>query len=192
MADVMTSSGRRPMRRKHVFVVFIFSATMMLMSSELLSSELPSSGLDDHLKFLEAFLGKDWVGGFVGEDAPDLKISLLFESILDGRAVKYTREAEGADFASVTHFYWNPKLAQVCFISLNNRGIVEEGNVSVDDDDVVLSGSSYRAESTMEFRTTLSIDEEGILRDSFVRKEDEEWVRGHVQEFVAEVQLKNK
>ena len=166
------------MKCTHVRLVFVLVAMMMLIWSDSYSLEL-----DEHLQFLGPFLGKEWVGGFVGEDAPDLEISLLFEAILDGKVVRYSREAEEADFASVTHFYWNPKLAEVSFISLNNRGIVEEGTVTGDGDAVVLHGSSYRLDMTVEFKTALTLDAEGTLKDSFLRKEGEEWIQGHTQKF---------
>ena len=168
------------MKRIRVCWIFVF-LTMMLISSKSIPSEL-----DQHLRFLAPFLGKDWVGGFVGEGAPDLKISLFFEPLLDGKVVKYSRQAKDADFASVTYFYWNPKLAEVCFISLNNRGIVEEGTVMIDDDKVVLHGNSHRSDMSIEFKTILSIDTKGALRDSFLRKKDNEWIQGHIQEFVAQ------
>lgn len=167
------------MRDMHMRLMLAFLAMMMLISVNSFSMEL-----DEHLEFLGPFLAKDWVGGFVGEDAPDLEISLLFEVILDGRVVRYSREANEADFASVTHFYWNPETAEVCFLSLNNRGIVEEGTVMADGDRVVLHGSSHRPDMTVEFKTALTLDAEGTLRDSFWRKKGEEWIQGHIQEFV--------
>ena len=163
------------MRRVYVLLAMIF-----------ISSNVFSSELESHLQFLEPFLGKNWMGGFTGDDAPPFRISLLFEPILDGRVVKYSREVKDADFASVTQFYWDPKNVEVRFLSLNNRGIVEEGTVRIDGDKVVLQGNSYRSDVTIEFKTILSIDAQGTLRDTFLRKQDGEWTQGHIQEFVAQ------
>jgi hypothetical protein len=104
---------------------------------------------------------------------------------LDGFAVKYLRQAEAADFTGVTHFYWNPGRENVCFISLNNRGIVGEGIVSSENGKIVLLGKSHRGGNTTEFKTTLEIDRNGTLKDTFVRNEGRDWVQGHVQEFAA-------
>lgn len=141
--------------------------------------------LDTHLQFLEPLIGTEWVGGYVGSESPDIQIELRFEEILGGRVVKYIREAEAADFSGLTHFYWNPGKGAVCFISLNNRGIVGEGVVAVEDGRIVLHGKSHRQDSTTEFKTTLEIDPKGILKDTFQRLESGAWVTGHFQEFVA-------
>jgi hypothetical protein len=147
----------------------------------------PSSSaqeLDEHLSFLQPLLGVDWVGGYVGEGSPDLEIVLRFEPILDGNAVRYTRAAARADFASVTHIFWNAGRRETCFLSLNNRGMVEEGVAVFEEGKIILRGKSHRADHTVEFETTLEIDVQGTLRDTFQRSQDGKWVTGHVQEFV--------
>jgi hypothetical protein len=141
--------------------------------------------LDEHLEFLEPLIGKEWVGGFVGAESPNMQIVLRFEQVLGGRAVRYVREVEAADFSGLTHFYWNPGRGEVCFISLNNRGIVGEGVVNAEDGRIVLLGKSHRPDKTTEFKTTLEIGPKGTLRDTFLRMEGSEWVQGHLQEFVA-------
>ena len=101
-----------------------------------------------------------------------------------GRAVRYTREVEAVDFSGLTQFYWNPSRGEVCFISLNNRGIVGEGVVKAEDGRIVLRGKSHRPDKTIEFKTMLEVDPNGTLRDTFLRMEGSEWVQGHLQEFV--------
>lgn len=140
--------------------------------------------LDEHLSFLQPLLGGDWVGGYVGEGSPDLEIVLRFEPILDGNAVRYTREAAGADFASVIHLYWDASRREVRFLNLNNRGILAEGVAGLADDKIVLRGQSHAGDRTVEFETTLEIDEQDTLRDTYLRMQGGEWVTGHVQEFV--------
>ncbi len=124
------------------------------------------------------------MGGFVGAGTSDLVISLSFAQILDGKAVKYTREAKAANFAGVTHFYWSPDRGEVCFLSLNSRGIVGEGVVMSEGGGIVLRGNSHWPDRTVEFETILRIGPKGTLTDTFKRKENGEWVVGHVQEFV--------
>jgi hypothetical protein len=142
--------------------------------------------LDEHLQFLEPLIGKEWVGGYVGSESSDIQIVLRFEQVLGGRAVRYVREVEAANFSGMTQFYWNPGRKEVCFISLNNRGIVGEGVVKAEDGRIVLHGKSHRPDKTTEFKTTLEIDSKGTLRDTFLRMEGSEWVQGHLQEFVFE------
>jgi hypothetical protein len=149
-----------------------------------LSSSLLAAELDEQLQFLQSVIGTEWIGGFVGSEVPDIEISLQFEIILDGKSVRYVRVAEAADFSAVTHFYWNAGRKEVCFLSLNNRGIVGEGVVKSEDGRIVLYGKSHRPDNTTEFKTTLEIDSKGTLRDTFLRMENGKWVQGHVQEFV--------
>lgn len=154
-----------------------------------LSVMIPSSPeaaeLDEHLHFLQPLLEMEWAGGYTGEDAPAIAIVLQFEQILDGKAVKYTRTAEAANFTAVTHFFWNPEKEEVLYYSLNNRGIVQDGKAKLEDGNIVLYGRSYWPDRTMESKTTLNIDATGVLTDTFIRKEDGTWVDGHVQKFVA-------
>jgi hypothetical protein len=150
-----------------------------------LSSSSLASGLEEHLRFLEPLVGKEWTGGYVGSESPDIEILLRFEQVLGGRAVRYVREVEAAGFSGLTHFYWNPGREEICFISLYNRDIVAEGVVSVEDGGIVLRGQSHRPDTTIEFKTILNIDSKGVLRDTFLRMENGEWVQGHIQEFVA-------
>ncbi len=140
---------------------------------------------DEHLSFLRPLLGVNWVGGYVGEGSPDLEIVLHFEPILDGNVIRYTREAAGANFTCVTHFYWDAGRRELRFLSLNNRGIVEEGVAESESGKIILRGESHRPDRTVEFETILEIDEHGTLRDRFLRMQDGKWVTGHVQEFVA-------
>ena len=157
------------------------AALLALLFSVAFSS---AAELNEHLSFLEPLVGKEWVGGYVGSESPDIQIVLRFERILGGHAVEYVREAEAADFTGVTHFYWNHGREEVCFISLNNRGIVAEGVVIPENGKIVLHGKSHRSGTTIEFKTTLEMDPEGTLRDTFLRMQDGKWVQGHLQEFI--------
>ena len=149
-------------------------------------SSMPESAeLDEHLRFLEPLIGPEWVGGYVGEDAPDIVITLSFEPILEGKAVRYTREAAAVGFVSEAHFYWSPNRDEVLFINLNNRGMVGEGVVKSEGENVVLRGESHSLDGTVGFKTLLHIDATGVLRDTYMRNEDGQWVQGHYQEFVA-------
>lgn len=153
---------------------------------------LPATGaaqgageLDHHLRFLEPFMGIQWEGGFVGEDAPDLVMSLRFDPVLAGKGVRYRREVDEVGYLGETHFYWNPSRGEVLYLALNSRGIVGEGVVSAEDGKIVLRGMDHWPEGQVESQTVLELIEEGLLRDTFSRKEGDGWVIGHVQEFSA-------
>jgi hypothetical protein len=141
--------------------------------------------LDEHLRFLEPLIGHTWEGGYVGREAPDLVILLHFDPVVSGKAVKYTREAAELDFLSETHFYWSPDREEVRFITFDSRGNVSDGVVTVQDGRIVLNGEYHRPEGAQEYRTEWVLDSEGVLTDTFTRKENGEWVPGHVQEFTS-------
>jgi hypothetical protein len=166
--------------------LIVSGCVFVLLSMLFQFSHVQAGELDEHLQVLEPLLDKKWVGGFVGAESPDIELVLSFEKILDGRAVKYVREADAVDFSSLTHFFWNPSREEISFFSLNNKGIVGEGVVHVADGGIILIGKSHRPDKTTEFKTILEIDPSGTLSDTFQRMEDGKWVQGHLQEFVVE------
>ncbi len=164
-------------------VIPIHRVLILLALLSLISPLSISSELDENLLFLTPLIGIDWVGGYIGEDTCDLKIALRFDPILDGSVVEYTREVPDADYSSVTHIFWDPLLKAVRFLSLNNRGIVGEGTVSVDGDEMTFQGEDHQPTGLKEFKTVLSISGSGTLKDLFLRKEKGKWIQGHIQEF---------
>lgn len=156
---------------------------LLLLPLSPLSPRVQAAELDGRLGFLAPLFGGDWVGGYLGTDAAGLKISLCFSPILDGRAVEYTREVPEAGYSSETRIYWDPQLEAVRFLSLNNRGMVGEGSVTVSGGEITFHGEEHVRSGSREFKTVLSISPSGTLRDVFLRKEPGGWVEGHVQEF---------
>jgi hypothetical protein len=167
-----------PIMAKHIHRILISVASIFLATPFCLSTEV-----DGHLRFLSPLIGVEWIGGYVGDDAAGPTIELKFVPILDGAVVEYTREAPEADYSSVTHIYWDPHIGKVRFLSLDNRGIVGEGIVVFDGDEIRFQGEDHRRSGVMEFRTVLSVNESETLRDLFWRKTANGWVRGHHQEF---------
>lgn len=151
----------------------------------LFSSVAIGAELDEHLHFLKPLIGPTWEGGFVGENTSDLVLSLHFEPILEGKAVKYSKAAPAANFYGETHFYWSPNRSEVLFINLTSRGIVGEGVASYRNGEIVLLGELHWPDKSMKFKTVLRIESNGVLSDTYTRKEDGVWVPGHFQEFAA-------
>lgn len=163
---------------------FIISGCFIVMLSLLFPFSHSLAGdIDENLKFFEPLLGKQWTGGYVGSDSPEIEIVLSYEKILDGQAVKYVRKADAVNFSSLTHFFWNPGRKEVSFITLNNKGIVEEGIVKVTESRIILTGTSHRPNQSIEFKTILEIESNGTLKDSFQRMVNGKWVQGHLQQF---------
>jgi len=165
-------------------MLFLFAAFLGVFSLDPIDAQ-PVAELDDHLLILEPLLGHLWEGGYVGGNDADLVISLRFEPVLAGKAVRYTREVPELGYSSETRFFWDPGREEVRFLALNSRGIVGEGVVSMQDGAIVLLGVDQWPEGSIESRTVLRLDEDGVLTDTYSRREGGEWVPGHIQEFVA-------
>ncbi len=169
----------KQMNRTARFAIFLGSFLVFAILSNSNAAEL-----DQRLEFFAPLFGPTWQGGYVGENAPDMVITLKFEPVLNGMAVKYSREAAEIDFFMETHFYWDPSRGEVRFIGLNSRGIVNEGTARMIDGSIVLIGDSHQLDKTTEFKTEFEIDSKGVLRDTFTRKQGGAWVSGHTQEYV--------
>jgi len=150
----------------------------------LLATVAPAQELDEHLRFLEPLMGKVWEGGYVGQNVRSMRITLEFEAVLDGMAISYVREAAAVDYRCETRFYWHPERGEVCFLSLNSRGIAQEGVAEAEFGHIVLRGRSHWPDGSIETKTTLKIGEDGTLTDTMVRREEDRWVEGHIQEFI--------
>ena len=157
--------------------------TSISLSLAVLSSFSHPAELDDRLAFLEPLIGTEWAGGYVGTDAPDIRICLRFEPVLDGKAVRYLRVAEAVNFSMETYIFWNPSSQEVRFFNLDNRGGVGEGIVELRENRITLHRQDRHSSRNTESKTTFEIDREGTLKDTFVRMQGGDWVLGHHQEF---------
>ena len=146
--------------------------------------------LDEHLKLLEPLLNKSWVGGYV--DSPqdrDVEITMRWEPILKGNAVRRRIEVPAIPYSAETYFYWDGNESRVAFLTLNTRGISSSGTAAKEGEVLVLRGLILWPDRLTEFRTTLEVLPDGKLRDLYYRLENGEWKQGHHQEFVADAFL---
>jgi hypothetical protein len=176
-----TTERRTVAAMRPVLVIALLTVTTIALLGFV--SPAAAQDLDEHLHVLRPLVARQWTGGYV--DSPEIVITLEWEEILAGKALRCTRRAPEVDFTGETTFYWDPERSEIAFIALNNRGIVGSGTVQRDGEAIVLIGTSRRPDEVTEFRTTYELLEDGRLRDTFVRKQGEAWVAGHVQEFTA-------
>jgi len=141
--------------------------------------------LEESLEFLQPLMNKAWVGGYVNSPDQDLEITMRWDSILGGKAVRRTIDVPALHFSGETYFYWDRKEERVAFLTLNTRGITSSGTAAKDGKTVTLRGKTYWPDRVMEFRTVVEVLPDGKLRDLFYRMENGEWIQGHHQEFVA-------
>jgi len=141
--------------------------------------------LEESLGFLQPLLNETWVGGYVNSPDRDLEITMRWESILGGKAVRRTIDVPALHFSGETYFYRDLKEERVAFLMPNAKGITSSGTAVKDGRTVTLRGRTYWPDRVMEFRTVVELLPDDRLTDLFYRMENGEWVQGHHQEFVA-------
>jgi len=141
--------------------------------------------LEQSLEFLQPLLNKTWVGGYVNSPDSDLEITMRWEPILGGQAVRRTIDVPGLSFSAETYIYWDRKEERVAFLTLNTRGLTSVGTAAKEGETITLRGRTYWPDRVMEFRTVVEVLPDGKLRDLYYHMENGEWVQGHHQEFVA-------
>ena len=161
----------------------ILITALLLSFTSVISLAADTPQLDEHLQFLQPLMEHEWKGGYADGDNSGVVIFLKFESVVGGKGVRYNREAPALNNVTETHFYWHPEKKEVCFISLNSRGFVSEGTAWAEDGSIILQSKSYSATDMREFKTIWKLNSEGKLTDTFFRKENGEWIQGHIQEF---------
>jgi hypothetical protein len=139
--------------------------------------------LAENLAFLEPLLAHGWTGGFVGENAPDLEITLHYEAMVEGMAVRYTRVAKDADYNAEMFFYWDPSDKIVRFLMFDNKGNVAKGTVDAKGSRFVLNGESHRSDRIVEYKNVFEVLADGRLRDTYTPVNLGPEAHGHVQEF---------
>ena len=151
----------------------------------LLCSPSHDDELDMHLRFLEPLLNKQWVGGFVGSEHPNMKIVRRFEWMRADSVVQCAREVKTAGFWELMHIRWDPARGEVSYLSENNSGMFEQGVVQAKEGRIIFHGENFCSSSTFEFQTTLEIAPHGTLRETRAYMKDGKWVQLYTQEFVA-------
>lgn len=149
------------------------------------TASAPAEDLDESLDFLQPLLNKTWVGGYVDSSDRDLEITMRWEPILGGKAVRRTVDVPALQFSGETYFYWDRNEERVAFLMLNTRGLTSTGTAAQDGRAVTLRGKTYWPDRVMDFRAVVEVLPDGKLKDLFYRMENGEWVEGHHQEFVA-------
>jgi hypothetical protein len=152
-------------------VVLFFSGTAL------------SQEFDEHLLMLRPLAGETWVGHFVNSSDSGLVHVIRWEPILNGKVVKSTKEVAALDFTMETYYFWDWEKENISFLQLTSRGIFSRGTVTLDEAKITLSGRGIRSKSVSGFKQTFEIQSDGKLQDCFYRKNNDEWVQGHLIEY---------
>ncbi|MBT5874578.1 MAG: hypothetical protein HOH43_14255 [Candidatus Latescibacteria bacterium] len=148
------------------FLAFGFTLLLFLPSC------LSAQDLDERLQILKPMMSKQWIGHYVGSTDSEIEHAVRWDSILDGKAVKFTME---------TTYFWDQDREELRFLQLTNRGASSVGTVHFEEDRVTLLGSG--ADGASEFKQTFAIGADGTLADYFYREEGGALVQGHFIEY---------
>ena len=142
-----------------------------------------ADGLDDFAPFLD----QTWVGHFV--DSPDSNLThiLRWESILDGKAIRKTKEVPEVDFRMEAMIYVDAESGDLAYLSVNSKGGVARGTFTVEDGVLVQHGTQRHAAGTIATKYTFEILADGRLEDLFLHEIPGSWRQGHKIHYRAQV-----
>jgi len=143
-----------------------------------------ADALAPELELLRPLLGPPRVGSYIDSAPGELEMTVQWEPVHDGNAVRFTKTVPEADFSMETLYYWSQLEDRIGFLTISNRGSIARGDVRRDEDgSIVLSGLEASVDHETEFRTTFTVLPDGTVRDVFERFEERRFVRGHVIEY---------
>ena len=109
---------------------------------------------------------------------------ISWEPILDGTAVRCTKQVPALDFKMETTYYWDSASNSIVFVSLTNRGQMSSGTVHSDDDRFVLLRSDGETDAVRDSKYTFEVRPDGVLEDRFFLDKGQGWTQGHLIEYV--------
>jgi hypothetical protein len=151
----------------------------------LLARPLQAQALQDNLSFLAPLVGGAWEGQM--RLPPDGKktatVSLRFELMWDGAAVKYARSVPDLKFAQEGYVYWDADAKKACLFALDSRGDARTGDVALFEGQVTVTGRMAMQGKTFDYKNTFAIGSDGKLTDRWFQNALGTWQPGHVIEF---------
>lgn len=159
--------------------------TVILLVATSLSLPLGAEGLHDKLAFLEPLLGQPWQGEFALPDGKrTLPITQTYESLWNGKVIRYTRSIPDFPFFAEGYIYWDANEQKVCLMNVNSRGNAQRGVVTLDGGKITVSGRTTMSGKTYDYRNTFEVGPDGKLTDRWFQNESGSWQPGHVVVFV--------
>lgn len=139
--------------------------------------------LAPELEFLRPLVGPSRVGSYIDSAPGELEMTVQWEIVHGGSAVRFTKSVPDADFTAETLYYWDRLDERVRFLTLTNRGIVSSGDVREEHGSIILSGVDVWADHETDFQLTFTLLPDGTVRDVYERFEGNQFVPGHVIEY---------
>ena len=149
--------------------------------------------LSENLKVLGPLVDKTWVGELKSPDGKTVsKVSLRYESLWNGAAVKVSRSNPDRKSFSEGYFYWDKEEKKIGFFSVNNIGGPVKADVSIEDGKVCLKGSVTISGKSFDFKNTFEFLPDGKMVDRWYQNASGSWQPGHVIEFIESDAAKDK
>jgi len=160
----------------------------------ILSLTVYSQPLDQNLKSLEPFLNIKWAGILRAPNGSESKIILAFESLAEGKIVKFRRDNIERMVFAEGYFYWNDIEKKIAYFSIGTGGNVAEGFVKVEANVLIIEGKAIlqkplplpSGKQSFEFRNEFEYTADGKLIDRYFQNATGTMHPGHVIEFISE------
>jgi len=144
--------------------------------------------LDDRLSILKPFIGPTWLGS-IPSDSRMGEITLRWEVLLNGFAVRLSRHVLKFDHWLETIYFWDESSQKIAYLALSNNGVVIKGFAVVQGDQLVSEGDQRGPDVNRRVRRIYKLDKDGKLYedDQFRNSDADEWRRTHVSVFVRSI-----
>lgn len=142
--------------------------------------------LSEGLSVFEPFIGPTWAGS-IPNDPRMGEITLKWEVLLNGHAVRLRRTILNSDHRLETTYYWDETAGKIAFLALSSNGVIIKGFVTVLGNELISEGLQRGPEVDRTSRRTYRLDKDGKLYedDQFRNADADEWRRTHISAFVA-------
>lgn len=158
-----------------------------LMLGTFLAFQFSTSGQtsNENLKILEPLLCEKWIGDMKSPDGTQtFKVSLSYEMIWNGEAVKYSRSNPERNTFTEGYFYWDVEEKKIVFLSVSNKGRSSKGYVSIEERKITIQGSATIQNRAFDYKNTFEFTSDGKMIDRWFQNASGTWQPGHVIEFI--------
>jgi len=136
--------------------------------------------LVDELAMFEPLVGTAWSRRFQDHWVTQSEHVIEWEATVGGQVVRWSKRVEELGFSMETFFYWDSAAGRVAFVQFASNGNHGEGVVETEGRVLVLIGTSKRGSTSMEFKQTFEIVEDGTLEDRYFSRAGDGWAAEHV------------
>ena len=141
--------------------------------------------LDERFSLFKSFIGPTWVGSIPGDPRMG-EITLKWDAILNGYAVRLRRNILNSDHWLETTYYWDESAGKIAYLALSNNGFVTKGHVIGQGGELKCEGAQRGPDVNRKSRRIYKLEKGKLYEDDQSRSADaQEWRSVHVSVFVA-------